>query len=94
MTAEYRSSGRRPRRFIRRKRKCAFCGDGVKIVDWKNVDTLKRYIMTNGSMRGRHKTGTCAKHQRQLATAIKRARYAVLLPYTTAHARFSGFDRR
>ncbi|MFQ5576727.1 MAG: 30S ribosomal protein S18 [Anaerolineae bacterium] len=84
----------RRRRFIRRKKVCAFCVDKVKVIDWKDANTLKRYIMNNGSMRARHKTGTCAKHQRQLAAAIKRARFVALLPYTTTHARFSGFDRR
>jgi small subunit ribosomal protein S18 len=87
---------RRPQRrpFIRRRKVCAFCVDNVKAIDWKDVETLKRYIMNNGSIRGRHKTGTCAKHQRQLATAIKRARFMALLPYTTAHARISSFGRR
>ncbi len=87
-----RSGGNR--RFVRRRKVCAFCVDHVKEIDWKDVDTLKRYIMPNGSIRARHKTGTCAKHQRQLATAIKRARFVALLPYTTAHVRQSGFGRR
>lgn len=82
------------RQFTRRKKVCAFCTDGVKHIDWKDVDTLRRFVMNNGSIRGRHKTGTCAKHQRQLATAIKRARFAALLPYTTAHVRVSGMNRR
>ncbi len=86
---------RRPRgRFFQRRKVCAFCVEHVDEIDWKDADTLKRYIMPNGSIRGRHKTGTCAKHQRQLATAIKRARFMALLPYTTAHARVSGFNRR
>jgi len=84
----------RPTRYMRRRKVCAFCVDKVKTIDWKDVDTLKRYIMNNGAIRSRSKTGTCAKHQRQLANAIKRARFMALLPYTTAHARFSGFDRR
>ncbi len=85
---------RNNRRYVRRRKVCSFCVDHVKYIDWKDVDTLKRYIMPNGSIRGRHKTGTCAKHQRQLATAIKRARFMALLPYTTAHVRISGFNRR
>jgi len=82
------------RRFVRRRKVCSFCVDHVSHIDWKDVDTMKRYIMPNGSIRSRHKTGTCAKHQRQLATAIKRARFIALLPYTTAHVRASGFSRR
>jgi len=82
------------RRYVRRRKVCAFCVEHVAHIDWKDVDTLKRFIMPNGSIRGRHKTGTCAKHQRQLATAIKRARFMALLPYTTAHVRASGFNRR
>jgi len=83
---------RRPR-FMRRKKVCSFCVDKVKYINWKD-DNLKRYIMDNGSIRARQKTGTCAKHQRQLATAIKKARFMALLPYTTEHARFSGSSRR
>lgn len=82
------------KRFVRRKKVCSFCVDKVQGIDWKDVDTLKRYIMNNGSIRARHKTGTCAKHQRQLALSVKRARFMALLPYTTAHARISGFGRR
>ncbi|OQY48304.1 MAG: 30S ribosomal protein S18 [Anaerolineaceae bacterium 4572_78] len=81
--------------FMRRRKKvCYFCTGNIKKIDWKKVDFLKRYVMDNGTIRPRQKTGTCAKHQRQLATAIKRARYVALLPYTTAHARFSGFGNR
>ena len=84
---------RRPR-FIRRKKVCAFCVDKIKTIDWKDVNTIRRFVMDNGSMRSRLKTGTCAKHQRQLALAIKRARFMALLPYTTAHTTFSGSSRR
>ena len=96
MSSQHSSRPSRPRnrRFVRRQKVCSFCVDKVKHIDWKDLDSLKRYILNNGSIRGRHKTGTCAKHQRQLATAIKRARYVALLPYTTAHARVSKFNRR
>jgi len=87
-----RYSGRS--RFSNRRKVCAFTVAGIKRIDWKNIDTLKRYIMDNGSMRPKQKTGTSAKFQRQLAVAIKRARYMALLPYTTAHSRTSGFSRR
>jgi small subunit ribosomal protein S18 len=81
------------RRYIPRRKVCAFCVDKVKHIDWKEVDTLRRYIIENGAIRSRQKTGTCAKHQRQLAVAVKRARVVALLPYTTQHSRFSGFSR-
>lgn len=87
---------RRPtnKRFVRRKKVCAFCVEKIHMLDWKDIDTLRRYVMSNGSIRARHKTGTCAKHQRQLALSVKRARFMALLPYTTEHTRLSGFGRR
>ncbi len=75
-------------RFRSRRKVCSFCVDKVKSIDWKNVDSLRRYMNNNGSIRARRKTGTCAKHQRQLATAIKRVRHLALTPYTDEHARF------
>jgi len=67
--------------------------DKVKYVDWKAVDALKRFVMENGTIRSRQKTGACARHQRQLASAIKRARSVALLPYTTQHVRITTFWR-
>ncbi len=81
-------------RYGPRRKVCPFKTAGVKYIDWKDVNTLKRYVMDNGSIRPRQKTGVTAKYQRQLAVAIKRARYVALLPYTTAHARSSGFGGR
>ena len=75
-------------RFRPRRKVCSFCVDKVKSIDWKDVDGLRRYMNNNGSIRARRKTGTCAKHQRQLAAAIKRARHLALTPYTDEHARF------
>jgi small subunit ribosomal protein S18 len=83
----YRQGGGR---FRSRRKVCSFCVDKVKSIDWKNVDAFRRYMNNNGSIRARRKTGTCAKHQRQLATAIKRARHLALTPYTDEHARFMG----
>lgn len=85
--------GFRRRRYIPRRKVCSFCVDKVKYIDWKDVDTLKRYVMANGLIRARQKTGTCAKHQRQLSAAIKRARVVALLPYTTQHGRITGYWR-
>lgn len=81
------------RRFIPRRKVCAFCVDKVKYIDWKDIDTIRRHVMENGAIRARQKTGTCAKHQRQLATAIKRARVVSLLPYTTQQTRITGYWR-
>jgi small subunit ribosomal protein S18 len=77
-------------RFQARRKVCSFCADKAKTIIWKDVGTLRRYINSNGSIRPRRKTGTCAKHQRQLAVAIKRARHLALIPFTEEHARLSG----
>lgn len=77
-------------RFRPRRKVCAFCVDKVKVIDWKDIDALRRFIGSNGSIRARRKTGTCAKHQRQLAVAIKRARHLALMPFTDEHFRLAG----
>lgn len=68
---------------FRRRRICAFCVDKVDTVDYKDVDTLRRYVTEHGRIRPRRQTGTCAKHQRSLATAVKRARHLALLPFVS-----------
>ncbi len=90
-----RSSGpyRRPGQFQPRRRGCMFCADKGRVIDWKDVDGLRRFVNDNGDMRPRRKTGTCAKHQRRLAQAIKRARMIALLPYTSEHVRVQGGGR-
>ena len=73
------------------KRKfCSFCVDRNRKIDYKDVEKLRHYISDRGKIDPRHKTGTCAKHQRALTRAIKRARYLALLPYTAEHIRESG----
>ena len=69
--------GRRPRRKV-----CDFCANKVEFIDYKDVNRLRRYISERGKISPRRTLGTCAKHQRQLAEAIKRARAIALLPYT------------
>jgi len=59
---------------------CYFCVED-EVVDYKNIDTLHRYITARGKIRPRRQTGVCAKHQRRLSTAIKRARQIALLPF-------------
>lgn len=70
------------------KRKfCFFCTNNVAVTDYKDPGKLTRYISDRGKIEPRRKTGTCAKHQRALAMAIKRARHLALLPYVSAHVR-------
>jgi small subunit ribosomal protein S18 len=74
--------GRQRRRFRRRKHICAFCVE-KKGADYKNYDQLRRYLTEHGRIRPRRQTGTCAKHQRDLAIAVKRARHLALLPFVS-----------
>ncbi|RCK76199.1 MAG: SSU ribosomal protein S18p [Anaerolineae bacterium] len=71
-----------PRRFYAQPRICLFCTDHNAVIDYKNVELLRRFISEDGKIRPRRQTGTCAKHQRELATAIKRARHLALLQFT------------
>ena len=72
----------RPNRGGRRRRKvCTFCVDKVDSIDYKDTAKLKRYMSERGKILPRRMTGTCAKHQRQLTVAIKRARHIALMPY-------------
>ena len=66
-----------------RRRICAFCVDHIDNIDYKDQDMLKRYVNEFGRIRPRRQTGTCAKHQRSLARAIKRARHIALLPFVS-----------
>ncbi|GAA5524354.1 30S ribosomal protein S18 [Microbulbifer aestuariivivens] len=72
-------------RFFRRRKFCRFTAEGTKRIDYKDLDTLKAYISETGKIVPSRITGTKAKYQRQLATAVKRARYLALLPYTDSH---------
>jgi small subunit ribosomal protein S18 len=69
------------RRYVARPKICQFCADKNLAIDYKAVDMLRRFVTEEGKIRPRRQTGTCAKHQRELATAIKRARHIALLPY-------------
>ena len=71
--------------YFRRKKFCAFKADGAEPIDYKNVDMLKDYVMESGRIVPSRITGTSAKYQRQLSTAIKLARYLALLPYCDTH---------
>ena len=72
-------------RFFRRRKFCRFTADGVKEIDYKDIATLKNYVSETGKIVPSRITGTKAKYQRQLSTAIKRARFLALLPYTDSH---------
>jgi small subunit ribosomal protein S18 len=74
--------GGQQRRFFSRPKFCQFCSDKEQIIDYKKVDLLKRFITDDGKIRPRRQTGNCAKHQREVAGAIKRARQIALLPFT------------
>lgn len=76
-----RPRGRKPRRKV-----CDFCVNKIAYIDYKDVNRLRRYINERGKIMPRRMTGTCAKHQRQLSEAIKRARAIALLPYTVDQA--------
>ena len=72
-------------RFYRRRKFCRFTAEGVTEIDYKDIEVLKQYASETGKIVPSRITGTKAKYQRQLAKAIKRARYLSLLPYTDAH---------
>ncbi len=72
-------------RYFRRRKYCRFTAEGITEIDYKDLVTLKNYVMENGKIVPSRITGTSAKYQRQLSTAIKRARYLALLPYTDSH---------
>ena len=73
-----RPRGRKPRRKV-----CTFCVDKIQHIDYKDIARLRRFTSERGKILPRRMSGTCAKHQRQLSTAIKRSRQIALLPYTT-----------
>ena len=72
-----RRGGRR-----RRKKVCVFCGEENAVIDFKDTAKLRKYVSERGKILPRRITGTCAKHQRALTTAVKRARHVALMPYT------------
>ncbi len=69
---------------------CAFCAGKIKTVDYKDADKLRGYVSDRGKIEPRRRTGTCARHQRVLVTAIKRARHLALLPYVPVQQRKTG----
>ncbi|MDP2718805.1 MAG: 30S ribosomal protein S18 [Dehalococcoidia bacterium] len=78
------NTDRKPR-FIPRRRVCAFCTNKNEIISYKDAEKLLHFISDRGKIAPRRRTGTCAKHQRTLAEAIKRARFIALVPYSAGH---------
>jgi len=78
------------RRFGGRRKVCRFCADHMSGLDYKDLGRLRIYVSERGKIEPRRKTGTCLKHQRLVATAVKRARHLALLPYTLEHVRRTG----
>ena len=81
-----RRPGRRP--YARRRAKvCTFCANKAKTIDYKDVGLLRRFVTDRGKIQSQRKSGTCARHQRRLAIAVKRARHLALLPFSTERQR-------
>ncbi|MDP6418257.1 MAG: 30S ribosomal protein S18 [Candidatus Krumholzibacteria bacterium] len=78
---------KKPRKQYGRKKVCKFCVTKLHDLDYKNHELLGRFMNDRGKIAPRRVTGTCARHQRTLVNAIKRARYVALLPYTREHWR-------
>ena len=72
-------------KFFRRRKFCRFTAEGVTEIDYKDLNTLRQYITETGKIVPSRITGTKARYQRQLSTAVKRARFLALLPYTDSH---------
>ena len=85
-----RPGGRGRGRYAPRRKVCAFCVDKVTNIDYKDVGRLRRYISDRGKIEPRRRTGTCARHQRVLSLALKRARHLALLPFNSMHVRELG----
>jgi small subunit ribosomal protein S18 len=84
-----RAKGRaqRQQQWKARVHQCFFCVEGIDVIDYKKVDGLRRFLSSRGKIKPRRQTGTCARHQRRVARAIKRARQIALLPFTPEHIR-------
>lgn len=72
-------------RYFKRKRFCRFTAEGIDEIDYKDLNTLKNYVSESGKIIPSRISGTKTRYQRQLSTAIKRARYLSLIPYSDAH---------
>jgi small subunit ribosomal protein S18 len=90
------AKGSRPRKkwegakYVPKRKVCSFCSEKIDTVDYKDASKLRQYISDRGKIEPRRKTGTCAKHQRAVAIAVKRARHLALIPYVPDHINRTG----
>lgn len=82
--SQFRRGGGNRRGFTPRPKICQFCSDKEAVINYKDFDLLRRYVMEDGKIRPRRQTGTCAKHQRAIAAAVKKARFIALLPFVAS----------
>ena len=73
--------------FFRRRKVCKFCAEKLEYIDYKDAKQVQQFILERAKILPRRISGTCARHQRSLTTAIKRARHMALLPFAAAHTR-------
>lgn len=81
MAAPAVAGAKKPFKRVPRRKVCVFCQEKVEVIDYKDVNRLKKFVTESGKMLPRRMSGNCAKHQRELSKAIKRARVAALLPF-------------
>lgn len=79
--ARKRNDKKQKKRYGHRSKPCPFCGNPALVIDYKNVDMLRRFVSDRGKIVARRNSGVCARHQRRLAKEIKRARFLALIPY-------------
>jgi small subunit ribosomal protein S18 len=79
--SDYKSNSGGSRHYVSKPKFCQFCADKNLVIDYKNVELMTRFINETGKIRPRRQTGTCAKHQREVAKAIKNARHIALIPF-------------
>lgn len=77
-------------KYVPKRKVCSFCSDKIDNIDYKDAVKLRAFISERGKIDPRRKTGTCAKHQRALAVALKRARHLALIPYVPEHVAKTG----
>jgi small subunit ribosomal protein S18 len=77
-------------KYVPKRKVCSFCSEKIDTVDYKDAAKLRQYISDRGKIEPRRKTGTCAKHQRAVAIAVKRARHLALIPYVPEHINRTG----
>ncbi|MCR4393653.1 MAG: 30S ribosomal protein S18 [Dehalococcoidales bacterium] len=77
-------------KYVPKRKVCTFCSEKVETIDYKDVQKLRQFISERGKIEPRRKTGTCARHQRALSVAIKRARHLALLPFVPEHISRTG----